>query len=557
MKYAREKLKWNGWGWADQHYDFEGSETFFWTFLQQALGMPQLRHNPPVLFDELFLPPSQLTATQLHELQTILSPERVSTSLYERVFHARGHSLRDLLEVRVGQIDSAPDVVVYPKTVTEVKNLLQFASSRQLALIPFGGGTSVVGGIHAAKTPEQQGIITLDTSLMDQLIQLDPLSRTATFQAGIYGPQLENILQYRGFTLGHLPQSFEFSTLGGWIAARGAGERSNRYGKMEELLVAAEVITPSGEWKTLPIPASAAGPNLNHLIAGSEGLFGIITQATVKIHPVAKAHDNRGFLFRSFKEGLEALRHLTQSGIPLAMSRLSDENETHFFFQFKKKPGLDSLPKKMLKKVLEWQGYTAHPSLLLTGLEGESGEVYPWVPPLMKVCLQKGGFSLGTKAGASWSKSRYATPYLRDALLDQGIGVETLETATEWSNLWALYEGVKTAIQEAIDHTLAGTGHKGFVMTHVSHCYEDGASLYFTFAFPLLAGQELNQFSHIKTAACEAIVKQGATISHHHGVGRDHAQWLKAEKGAMGMAVLKHIKTQVDPDGIMNPGKWL
>ncbi|MEZ0373167.1 MAG: FAD-binding oxidoreductase [Candidatus Sericytochromatia bacterium] len=556
MLYDRTRLKWNGWGWRDKHYDFEGGEAAFWGFLQQELGVSSVPDTPAIELAELQLPAGRLSAEHLQELRQLLG-ERVVTSDFERVFHARGRSYSDLLALRQGEVGEVPDAVVYPVSAAEIEALLRFARSQRLALIPFGGGSSVVGGVNAARKADQSGILTLDLTRMNRLLRLDPVSQLASFECGVYGPQLEEALNRQGFTAGHTPQSFEFSTLGGWIAARGAGDRSNRYGKMEEILCAARVLTPEGEWCTLALPASAAGPDLNQLIAGSEGLFGVIVEATIRIHPLAPTEHHTGFLFRDFATGVEAVRALAQSPHPPAMLRLSDEAETQFMFRFRKKP--DESPSKAkayLKKLLAWQGYTATPALLLTGLEGEAGEVWSQLPQLSASCVRHGAFPLGKGAGASWSKSRYNTPYLRDALLEHGVGVETLETAISWSKLMGLYHAVKEALQQVIDQQL-GDGVRGFVMTHISHCYHDGASLYFTFAFPQLPGRELEQYQLIKAAACEAIVAQGGTLSHHHGLGADHAPWIVREKGELGMGVLKAVKDRLDPEGILNPGKWL
>lgn len=555
MLYDRSKLKWNGWGWRDSQYDFDGAEEGFWSIVRQELGIRDFNAVPAKALEDLALPPSRLSETQMAFLKDLLG-EACQTSAFERVFHARGRSYRDLLALRSGEIGEIPDAVVYPRSSAEVETLLNFAREQSLALIPFGGGSSVVGGINAARRDTQGAILTLDMSRMNRMLRLDPVSQLATFEAGIYGPQLEEALKRHGFTAGHTPQSFEFSTLGGWIAARGAGDRSNRYGKMEEILAAARVLTPAGEWRSLALPASAAGPDLNQLIAGSEGLFGVIVEATIHVHPIAKAEHHTGFLFRDFAAGVEAVRALAQSDHPPAMLRLSDEDETRFLMSFRKKDAQPSAGKNAIKKLLAWQGYTAAPSLLLTGLEGARSEVLPQLPRTSAICVRHGAFPLGAGAGASWSKGRYSTPYLRDSMLARGIGIETLETAISWSRLMPLYHAIRQCLHQQIASRLED-GSRGFVMTHVSHCYPDGASLYFTFVFPQLPGRELEQYQQIKDAACETIIAHGGTLSHHHGLGADHAPWIASEKGELGMQVLQAVKDRLDPTGILNPGKWL
>jgi alkyldihydroxyacetonephosphate synthase len=384
------------------------------------------------------------------------------------------------------------------------------------------------------------------------VLALDPISLTVTAEAGIYGPELEAHLQQQGYTVGHTPQSFEFSTLGGWIAARGAGDRSNRYGKVEDMLVAATVQTPRGEWRLPAVPASAAGPDLRQVLAGSEGTLGIIREATLKIHPQPACAEARGFLFPDFLSGMEAVRALVQEESASAMIRLSDQAETQFLFRFRKKEGPEPLPRQLIKRWLASRGF-AQPALLLLGQEGHRPETRAWVRRAEQRLKQAGAFGLGADAAASWHKSRYSTPYLRDTLLDHGIAVETLETATQWRRLPDLYRAMRQTLQQSMDQGLA-TG-KGFVMTHISHCYPDGASLYFTFAFAPEPGHEMEHYRQIKHAACETLVAAGATLSHHHGIGRDHARWLKAEKGTLGMEMLNNLRRSVDPDGLLNPGK--
>lgn len=556
MRYAREKLKWNGWGWQNQYFDFEGSESHFWQFLKQELRIEQLHKTPAVPMEAIELPAPRLTDQHLDSLLKFLDPWQIKQSPRERLFHARGRSLPDLLDLRSGQLQQAvPDAIIYPRTSAQIQALLEFACHHQLAVIPFGGGSSVVGGVHAFCRSDQRGILCLDLSLMNHLLSIDEISLTVTAEAGIYGPELEAQLGIHGYTIGHTPQSFEFSTLGGWIATRGAGDRSNRYGKVEDMLVAAQVITPQGVWKLPALPASAAGPDLRQLLAGSEGTLGVISEATLKIHPCPPVRETRGFLFRNFLSGVETVRQLVQKGGETAMIRLSDEAETQFLFRFRKKDGNIPLHDRLLKKWLSWQGYLHHPALLLLGQEGEHCELDAWKRRVSALLRQAEAFPLGTKAAESWHKSRYSTPYLRDTLLDHGIGVETLETATEWSLLPRLYHALRNTLQTTLDQGLTALGARGFVMTHISHCYPDGASLYFTFAFPLIPGQEKAQYQAVKTAACETIVREGATLSHHHGIGRDHVRWLSAEKSQLGLQLLQKLRQTVDPTGILNPGK--
>lgn len=547
MLYDRAHLKWNGWGWNDASFSLD--DDHFWSFLRTELGLDAFRMTPSVTLDALDVPPSALTDTQRDALADRLSGQRVRTDRYERVYHATGRSYHDLLLLRSGRIETFPDVVVYPETHDEVRAVIDFAGTHGYALVPFGGGSSVVGGVDAIATNEQAGVITLDTTRMHALVDFDADSRLATFQAGIYGPLLEDMLQMRGYTLGHFPQSFEFSTLGGWIAARGAGQFSDRYGKAEDYLVAARVATPAGSWATAPVPASAAGPDLNQLIAGSEGGLGVITEATVRVCPQPPREYTAMLLFRSFGAGLTAARTLRQAdGLPLAMIRLSDADETRFLLRFRGSPS-NSPMRRLFKKWLALRGFDEHPCLMLVGFTGGAGRVAWGLARGLRRARSAGGAFIGRYA--DWRRGHYAMPYLRDDLMDRGIGVDTVETAVRWSHVADVHRAVRTAVGEHADTH----GYRCLVLAHTSHSYADGACLYFTLIFPMAGGRELAQWHALKTAVSQTIADCGGTISHHHGVGRDHRPWMRAEKGIVGQGVLHAAKTCVDPDGMLNPSK--
>jgi len=548
MRYRREELRFNGWGRTDKTFDLKGRDAAVWAFVSEALGMRELPRTPAVPLESIALPPIALDGAVLERLRAITE---VKTDAFERAFHAVGKSYYDLVRIRRGELPGAPDAVVYPRTHDEVQAILWECAEHDVAVVPYGGGSSVVGGVEATHGGAKKALVTLDTTRMDALLDLDEVSHTATFQAGIYGPELEDVLKARGYTLGHYPQSFEFSTLGGWIAARGAGQQSNRYGTAAKLLVAARVATPSGEWRTRPFPASAAGPDLNALIAGSEGALGVITEACVKVHEVPESRDFLSFLFRDWESGALAIRRIVQAELPVATLRLSDADETRFFGAFRTvlKP---SRIQEAGQKALSLGGFDA-PCVLMVGLEGPSAQVGLARRSALVLCTRQGGLFVGRGPGNSWYENRFSMPYLRDPLMDHGLGVDTLETSTEWSNVHTLYAAVQRAIREQLEKE----GRRGIVMAHISHSYTDGASLYFTYIFPRDLGDEIGQWRAIKEAASEAISKHGGTISHHHGVGIDHARWLEPEKGPLGLGMIRAAKHEVDPRGILNPGKLL
>lgn len=546
MKYDRRHLKWNGWGWTDQQFPLDRPEAF-WRFLRDELDLDALPDTPSVPIDALTVPDTQLSPEQIDALETRCAPKRLCTDDYERIYHATGRSYHDLLRLRTGAIETFPDAVVYPEAHAEVEQIVAFANAHDLALIPFGGGSSVVGGVDATRAADQNGAITLDMMRMNRMLDLNPVTRTATFQAGIYGPELERQLQAEGHTLGHFPQSFHFSTLGGWIAARSAGQFSDRYGKAEDFLARARIVSPESTWSTSEVPASAAGPDLNAVVAGSEGTLGVITEATVHIHPTPPVERTYMVLFRHVSEGVHAVRRLRQDErLPLAMLRLSDAEETRFLLRFR--GGSSSLGQRLYKSVLGLRGYTERSALLLIGLTGSAGTVRRGTMRALRHCRDAGGAFAGPRS--DWRSGHYAMPYLRDDLMDRGIGVDTMETATTWDNVLHLHQAVRrSAAQHAAD-----AGYACTILGHISHSYPDGASLYVTLLFPIDQGNEIVQWRALKRAVSDAIVAHGGTISHHHGVGRDHRPWLERDKGAAAMGVVQAIKNQLDPNGTLNPG---
>lgn len=556
MTIERKSLRWNGWGPENQD-NMLPDDAPQWAWMRDALGMARLPVTKAKPLEAITLAPCRLGDDIIGKLSAIVGGSQVKTDNYERAFHARGKSYHDLLYLRAGKLDMAPDAVVYPRNADEVFDVIKLASDNDITLIPFGGGSSVVGGTNAMAKSLGGTVITLDTTLMTRIIQIDKIAMTATIEAGIYGPALEAALQKHGVTLAHYPQSFQFSTLGGWIAARGAGQQSNRYGKAEKWLVSAKLATPNGIWTTEATPASAAGPNLNQIVAGSEGTLGVICEATVKIHEIPARKDYRGYLFKDFASGVEAARRINHADIPVAMVRLSDARETYFFQAFSSTSSPTSLKSRLQRAYLRFRGFNDEPCLMLIGHEGNN-ETVAWAQSQTEnICISLGAMKLGTSAGERWYHGRFGSPYSRDPMMDHGIGIDTLETSTRWSNIEALREKTVAAIENAIAENVPEPECKGIVMAHVSHSYPDGASLYFTYVFPRQLDREVEQWQAIKRAASDVLLENKGTITHHHGVGVDHTPWLQEEKGAIGFDLLKTIKAKMDPKGIMNPGKLL
>jgi alkyldihydroxyacetonephosphate synthase len=493
-------------------------------FLQDVVGVSGEVVAPPPA--TLALPPSELPDA-LRGLPGLRDDDEI------RGLRAAGKSYLDLLAMRSGKLDAAPDAVVTPSSAEEVLAVLQACTQEGVAVVPFGGGTSVVGGL-APLRGSHRAVISLDLAAMES-VAVDARSLTARVGPGIRLPELERALGAQGFTLGHFPQSYEWATAGGCVATRSAGQASTGHGRIDSNVVAVRMATPLGEWSTLDAPGSAAGPRLRDVVVGSEGAFGVITEVALRVRPVVSEKRYEGWFFRSFEEGYEALRGLVQAGVAPAVARLSDEAETAMSLAL---AGGHGLKAKVGPAVLRARGY-GEGCLVICGWEGQDHR------PGRKRLKAAGGFAVGQGAGEAWLASRYAGPHLRDDLLDRGVMVETLETATSWTNLGRLYAAVRSALAPA------------HVLCHVSHLYPTGASLYFTAFAAQDRDDPVAQWERLKAAACEAIVAAGGTITHHHAVGRDHAAYAEAEWGPLGTEVLRAVKDRVDPAGIMNPGKLL
>jgi alkyldihydroxyacetonephosphate synthase len=550
-----ENLRWWGWGTLDQTYSLEG-RTNFWPSLKSWLQLPQdLQAQAPVDLEDVDLRPCRLDDPVLAYLERLVGTDAMRTDKRARVEHAFGKAYRDLVRARTGVFPNPPDAVVYPGDEGQVAALLTWAADRDIAVVPFGGGSTVLGAVEPE--PGDRRSITMDTARLDRLVSIDPVSRTARIQAGATGPEVEAQLGERGFTLGHFPQSFEFSTLGGWIATRAAGQTSTGYGKIEHMTQAVRLVTPVGIVETTDTPASATGPSLLQVLVGSEGAYGVVTEATMRIHPCPEVQDYRGYLFSTFENGVSTMRALMQSDLCPTIARLSDQEETTAFSVLAHEhQGLRVLVDQALKAYLAQRGHSLADGscLMVLGFDGRKERVKDLWKQAGLICRSHGGQGLGRAAGQSWKRDRFATPYLRDTLLGVGVMVDTLETATSWSRLLDLYEAINSSLNVAIRETGGGPG---YVMTHVSHMYEWGASLYTTFLGRQVPGQEVEQWWAIKQAVTEAILAAGGTLSHHHGIGRDHVLWLEQEIGRVGVRALKSLKDVLDPAGIMNPGVLL
>ena len=534
-------VKWWGWGWDDRSVPLE-SKPGLQAFLRKALDLrdeDMLRVPEP---SSVPVPASRLTDPDRAELRRIVGEEGIAVSDFNRLSHALGKSYRDLLRIRLGRYRPVPDVIVFPEEDEDVRRLLEFCGDRNYAVVPFGGGTSVVGGVEIADALRPH--VCLDLRRMRRVLEVDEVSLTATAQAGIRGPLFEEVLGARQLSAGHLPQSFEFSTLGGWIAARSTGAWSNRYGKIEDLVVGVRMIAPTGTYDLRSRPRHAMGSDLLGLAVGSEGVLGVITQATVRVHRAPQDRAFETIVFPGFREGLDALRGMAQDGVPPDSAYLMDEEETRM------NTAASGAAHGIGPALLRARGFSLdQASVLLLGYEGARDVVREHLSIGKRYC--RAGLAIGSGPAEQWERERFDAPYLRDSLIDHRILVDTLETAAVWSRLERLYVEVCKALVNAI----WSGGSKALVGCHISHVYPEGASLYFTYMARQRLGEELPQYDAVKAAVTRAIVDAGGVLSHHHGIGVDHAAYLKEALGDGPYRLLRDVKRILDPKGIMNPGK--
>ncbi len=540
MSAPRRDSKW--WGWGDPAIEPE-LDTEALAALRERLG--DLEASPRVArLEDFELPPAQPLPRALVEA---VGEEAVFDSTEDRVRHATGCGYVDLARLRGGRLEAAPDAVLLPADPDAVRRALEVCAAEGVAVVPFGGGTSVVGGIEPLRDSHPR-LVSLDLARL-RGVEVDRRSLTARLGAGLRGPEAEAALNAEGVALGHFPQSFEYATIGGFAATRSAGQASSGYGRFDALVSSLRLIAPAGELRTLDTPHSAAGPSLRELVLGSEGAFGVIPEVTVRVRRAPEQRRYEAWIGESFEAGGEIVRALAQGpGLPDVI-RVSDEEETRVSLALSGPRGLEGT---LFGGYLGVRG-KRQGSLIVVGIEGDEESVARRRALAVRALRRGGAAYLGQGAGRSWERGRFQGPYLRDTLIDMGTMVETLETSHTWSRLGELRQRVAAAIRDS----LSAQGTPGFAFCHLSHAYADGASLYFTFIARARHGAEPEQWAAVKRAASEAIVATGGTITHHHGVGRYHAPYMEAEVGKAGIEVLRAAKERLDPSGIMNPGKLI
>jgi alkyldihydroxyacetonephosphate synthase len=547
-------MKWWGWGPEGVEFTHEDKPALA-PFIGQAIGLQVGPVTaPPVPLGQLTIPDSHLPAALRSALEQALGTQYVSVDAHDRLVHGRGKSLRDLVRQRRGELTRLPDVVVRPGSEDEVIAALQASLQADAVVIPFGGGSSISGSLEPGGA-ETRPVVSIDVTRLDRVLEIDAASRLARVQAGIFGPDLEQQLSARGYTFGHFPDSFTHSTLGGWIATRSSGMQSDRYGDIGDLTRGLRVVTPSGMLVGRPIPAASTGPSIREMVLGSEGRLGIITEATVHVRCIPECREILGYLFPTFADGLSAMEELAASECSVSVTRVSDAPETQFSFATRVRPTiLDKLQSRALRLYLERRrGFQPEAmALSFIGYEGSVDRVAKERRAVGRIVARHGGLCIGTGPGALYDQKKFDTPHIRDFLLDRGAIGDVSETAMPWSRLTGVYDGVSAAARGAF----AQIGARGYLMCHLSHSYHAGACLYFTFAFrPTPGADMLDEYDVVKGAIQQAFVDNGATLSHHHAVGTEHARWLEQDISAPGVAMLRALFEGIDPGQHLNPGK--
>lgn len=527
--------RWNGWGDESNKMDLpeSGGE-----FLNEHVGPATPLAD--ATFDEVLagVPESRLPEHPL-----------IDRSADVRLRHARGQSLPDWLAMRSGKFEFFPDGVALPETKEDVAELVKFAYDNDIILIPYGGGTSVAGHINPFESDKP--ILTLALTRMCRMTDFDDDSLVATFGPGTPGPLVESQLRAKGYTLGHYPQSFELSTIGGWVASRSSGQQSLRYGRIEQIFAGGAIETPKGRLEIPTIPASSAGPDVREMILGSEGRMGVISEVKVRVTPFPPQEDFYVVFFPSWELAKAAARQLVQSKVQLSMLRLSNAIETTTQL------ALAGHPKQiaLLEKFLAWRGADEGKCMMTLGITGLPDQCRSAHRLMKRITRSHRGVYTGTYLGKKWAQKRFTMPYLREALWEKGYVVDTLETSTDWSNVDSLLNQIENNLRT----TLNDTGEKVHVFTHLSHFYSQGTSIYTTYVFRAADTYEetLERWRRLKTSTSELIVNNGGTISHQHGVGKDHAPYLPTEKGKLAMDMITTLCHSLDEKALLNPGTLL
>jgi alkyldihydroxyacetonephosphate synthase len=546
-------MKWWGWGVEGVAFHHDDKPAFA-PFVLKAVGL-DLHASKPVdvpAFDSITVAPSAAPAALVTALTTALGAEHVLTDNLARVIHTYGKSLRDLVRIRANRIERTVDVVVYPADEAQVQAVVDAAIAADAVIIPFGGGSNIAGSLEPDPS-ESRPIISLDLGRLDRVLEIDADSGLARVQAGVQGPDLEAQLAAKGWTIGHFPDSFTHSTLGGWVATRSSGMQSDKYGDIADITRGLRVVR-AGEPLVIPaIPSASTGPSVREMVLGSEGRLGVITEVTIQVHRVPEKRDVYAYFFPNWEAGIAAMQEIAESDASPSITRISDARETGFTLATSKEgKGFSKfLSGTALPFLMRRKGWDLDQICIsFIGYEGSTAHAVLQKKLVDRIVKKHGGMGVGNGPGVLYDQKKFDTPYLRDFLLDMGAAGDVSETAGPWSKLNQLHDEVVNAANRAYD----SLGTTGWIMSHMSHSYHSGACLYFTFAF-VFGDDPIGEYDRVKSAIQQAFVDNGGTVSHHHGVGLEHAPWLEQDISTGGVAVMRGLFESSDPGANFNPGK--
>ncbi|MVA74723.1 FAD-binding protein [Auraticoccus sp. F435] len=546
-------MKWWGWGVDGVSFHHEDKPRLAPFVLEKVgIDITTPAANAPLTFDQLDIPAPRVDDALRTALAGVVGADSVTSDDMERLVHTFGKSVRDLVRIRRGQLGRMPDLVVYPATTEEVAGVVDAVVAADAVLIPFGGGSNIAGSLEVP-AGETRVVVSLDLGRMNKVVEIDEEAGLALIQAGAQGPDLEEQLAARGFTIGHFPDSFSHSTLGGWIATRSSGMQSDRYGDIADITRGLTMVMP-GEVLTLrPLPSSSTGPSVREMVLGSEGRLGVITEAWVNVKPVPEKRVILGYFFPDFATGLRALHEIHRSDATPLVARISDERETQFSLATSKaSKGVSKYVTKALMAYLVRRGWDLDKLCLsFIGYEGSRSHVALQQRLVREIVTRHGGIVVGKGPGVLYDQKKFDTPYIRDFLLDRGAAADVSETAAPWSKLKPLYDEVIASAEKAF----AEIGCQGYVMCHLSHNYHSGACLYFTFAIAHEGPDVLDRYDVVKRAIQSAFIRCGGTLSHHHGVGVEHSPWLADDISEAGQTMISRLFQATDPGSNLNPGK--
>ena len=547
-----KQQKWWGWGEEGKAYQYHDKPKFA-PFVLKKIGIDlSLPVKPVPPFSSLDVPPSQLTDELRADLVAALGEKYVQTDDETRVVHAYGKGVRDLVRVRRGELGRVPDVVLYPGTEEEVVALVDAVVAADGVLIPFGGGSNIVAALEA-EPGETRQVVSVNLGRMSRVLEIDEVSGLARIQAGVFGPDMETQLNARGWTMGHQPDSFVWSTLGGWIATRSSGMQSDKYGDIADITRGLRMVMPGQVLELRPLPSTSSGPSVREMVLGSEGRLGIITEAWVNVHRLPEVRELQAYFFATYEDGLKACEQIVASDAAVMLARVSDALETQYIMANGKKSGkVSHLASKGIQKIMESKGWDLEQiAMSFIGFEGSANHVRYEKGLVSKIVKANNGMGVGKGPGAMYDQKKYDTPYLRDFMLDRGVVADVSETTTPWKYAAQIH----TNTCEAAYKAMAERGVKGVVFCHLSHSYHSGACQYFTFAVNDDSADNLVTYDHVKRAIQQSFMDNHGTVSHHHGVGEEHSPWLDQDISPAGVFIQRKLFEGVDPGNNLNPGK--